>query len=297
MISKSSLKIRSITNDYYSSHEDSLDLQTQYLVKGISLKTKLFTRSPKLRSLIMKDLNITHDVINYETTREPNNFFNVPVFPKAHNFSIFFDDCYVFSLDSFPESVEFSGSYLMETLTQGVNGVLPKIFKANSINDWNLVKEKEYNLKISLKLEKSPSRQKFLIDLHDQISKIFEFINPVSLFRINSSWGKTSDVIPKKDFTIIKERLLLYGKKVNDHRYTYNQIKPIIEVLTPTDFGVKDILKIEHISQNFLQHLDNEVLINNNFGKDYHNLKNSQNLINILKDKLHLNEDKIENSI
>ena len=297
MISKSSLKIRSLTNDYYSSHEDSLDLQTQYLVRGINLNTKLFTRSPKLRSLIMKDLNITHDIISYETIRESSNLFNIPVFPKAYNFSIFFDDCYVFSLSSLPESVEVSGSYLMETLTQGVNGVLPKIFKANNISDWNLVKNKEYNLKISLNLEKSTSRKKALKDLHEQISKIFEFLNPISLFRLNSSWGKQTDVIPKKDFTIIKERLMLYGKKITNHRYTYTQIKTLVEALSPIDFGVKDILKIEHISQNFLQHLDNEVLINNNFGKDYHNLKNSQILINILKDKLHLNEDNIENSI
>lgn len=294
MITKSSLKIRTLTNDYYSSHADSLDLQTQFLVKGIVFNTKLFTRSPKLRSLIMQELNITHEVIQYETEKD-HNFKSLP---KAHNFSIFHDDSYSFSLKDYPETISVSGSYLMETLKQGVNGVMPKILKANNISNWDLVKDNNFLLSISLDLENSPTRKQTLIDLSEQIKKVFESLTPLTLFRLNSSWTKSDDVIPKKDFTIIRERLSLYGKKISDKRYTYNQVKSIVESLAPNDFGVKDVLKIDHIAQNFLQHLDNEVLIKGNFGKDYHNLKNSQNLIKILKDKLHLNEDqKIENSI
>lgn len=287
-----------ILNDLFGTYVDleleNFVLQTKLLSQGVTINgIKALTKTPKLINLF-KNLGFNEKQIKYYTSYSlnyygPNSLHEV----RKPRVLFLHDDLWEVTITS-PAELKvvsfFPGTYLFDTLKQGVGGIIPKMVKertGKSIMDPSL-KNLEFSLQIKLctdhKEFSKTCRGQLLkqIDFSVSDAEVFKSLHPLNLFRSIINFRNDSKV------DLIKERLKLWGRVApfSLHSASPEQLTEFISQLPTQDFGIKSILLINKVVSNFQNTISNEILLTGEVGANIFEYRQIINFNKLLKSLL-----------
>ncbi len=259
--------LSSLLNTFTDVVEENLIFQTSLLKKGFCIKTKIFTKSPSIQSLLIQKGLPSH-LIKYINSHEKGRRYDYTSKAKKE-VVLFYDDLWTVEIISPQLGVpilNISGYDFIDKMKQGVNGVLPRMLKQHFNTPATDSRFKSLDITMCVKLNSEHSsyqktlRGQMLNSLKEKYKtpeeEITNILNPTQLFKTLFNSRPDSE-----DRELIKERLKLWNQKVSLKQLKNQELPRLIEALPLNTFGINDMILLRNIAQSFHNKVSNEILL------------------------------------